>query len=440
MKVPRTTGLCSLLLLAVSTTHAQDRATKVRTDRDQLAQSDIWTYNDLDLGIAEAKKTKKPLLVVLRCIPCEACSKFDKKLTLERNNEVHDLLDKFVCVRIVQANNLDLSLFQFDYDQSFHAIFLNPDRTIYGRFGTRSAREEDEDMTMQGLRAAMLAVLNMHDNYPANRASLAGKQGHPVEYRVPEELPSLKGKYTDKLNYEGNVVASCIHCHQVRDSERALFRTARKPMPEHVVFPYPLPDVLGLKMDGDRAATIEAVEPGSIAARAGLKPNDEIVTLAGQSLISTADLQWVLHHAGTSDELPAVVKRGDEQLKVALKLTKGWRSESDISFRPTTWELRRMATGGLVFEELKADERERRKLTNDRLALVIKHVGQYGEHAAGKNAGFQQGDILIAVEGRTQHQTESQLIASLIDQPPGEKIRMKVLRGDKELDLTLPMQ
>ena len=440
MKVRNTIGLYLLLLLAPATTHAQDRATKVRTDREQLAQSDIWTYNDLDRGIADAKKTNKPLLVVLRCIPCEACSKFDKKLTLERNNEVHDLLDKFVCVRIVQANNLDLSLFQFDYDQSFHAIFMNPDRTIYGRFGTRSDREEDEDMTMHGLRAAMLAVLKMHDNYPDNRASLAGKQGRPVEYRVPEEFPDLKGKYTDKLNYEGNVVASCIHCHQVRDSERALFRTARRPMPEHVIFPYPLPDVLGLKMDADHAAKIESVEPDSISARAGLKPNDEIVSLAGQALISTADLQWVLHHASSSDELPAIIKRGDEQLTLALKLTKGWRDQSDISFRPTTWELRRMVTGGLVFEELNADERERRKLASDRLALVIKHVGQYDQHAAGKHAGFEKGDILIAVEGRTQHQTESQLIASLIDRPPGEKIRMKVLRGEKELDLSLPMQ
>jgi serine protease Do len=440
MRIPCTIGLCSIVLFAINTASAQDRATKVRTDREQLAQSNIWTYNDLDRGIAEAKKTKKPLLVVLRCIPCEACSKFDKKLTLERNNEVHDLLDKFVCVRIVQANNLDLSLFQFDYDQSFHALFMNADSTIYGRFGTRSAREEDEDMTMQGLRAAMLAVLKMHDDYPANRTTLAGKQGHPVEHRVPEDLPALKGKYTDKLKYEGNVVASCIHCHQIRDSERELFRTARKHMPEQVIFPYPLPDVLGLKMNPDRAATIDSVEPDSIAARAGLKPNDAILSLAGQPLVSTADLQWVLHHARPDDELSVVVKRGDKETNLTLKLSAGWRGRSDISFRATTWELRRMVTGGLVFEDLNAEEREQRKLPDDRLALIIKHVGEYGEHAAAKKAGFQRGDILIAVEGRTQHQTESQLIASLLNRPRGEKVRMKVLRGEKELDLMVPMQ
>jgi hypothetical protein len=433
-------ALVIIVLHVVSDSSAQDRATKVRTDREQLAQSDIWTYNDLERGIAEAKKTKKPLLVVLRCIPCEACSKFDKKLTLERNNEVHDLLDRFVCVRIVQANNLDLSLFQFDYDQSFHTFFMNADRTIYGRFGTRSAREEDEDMTMQGLRAAMLAVLKMHENYPANRASLAAKQGRPVEYRVPEELPALKGKYTDKLNYEGNVVASCIHCHQIRDSEREQFRSARKPIPEHVLFPYPLPDVLGLKMNPDHAAMIESVEPDSIASRAGLKSGDEILALAGQTLISTADLQWVLHHARSTEEVPAVVKRANKEIKINLALPTGWRGHSDISFRPTTWDLRRMATGGIVFEDLGADERQRLELDDNRLALIIKHVGEYGEHAAGKKAGFQRGDILIAVEGRTQHQTESQLIASLLEKRPGDKVRMKVLRGEKELELMLPMQ
>jgi serine protease Do len=193
-------------------------------------------------------------------------------------------------------------------------------------------------------------------------------------------------------------------------------------------------------MNPDHAATIDSVDPDSIAARAGLKPNDAILSLAGQPLVSTADLQWVLHHARSTDELPAVVKRGDKETNLTLKLPTGWRSRSDISFRATTWELRRMATGGLVFEDLNAQERQQRKLPDGRLALIIKHVGEYGEHAAAKKAGFQRGDILIAVEGRTQHQTESQLIAALLNKPRGEKVRMKVLRGEKELELMVPMQ
>jgi hypothetical protein len=428
-----------LLVAFVKPAGAQDRATKVRDDREQLKASEVWIYNDLAEGFAEAKRTGKPLFVALRCIPCEACSRFDKKL-LDRQNEVRDLLDKFVCVRVVQGNGLDLSLFQFDYDQSFHAFFLNADRTVYGRFGTRSAREEEDDMTMKGLREAMLGALELHANYPANRAQLVGKQGHKSDYRVPEEIPSLKGKYTDRLNYDGNVVASCIHCHQIRDAERQSYRDRREMIPEHVLFPYPLPDVLGLRMDPDERATIAKVQDESIAARAGLRPADRIETLDGQPLLSTADLQWILQHAGGQASLPARIRRGDERLNIRLELPQGWRRESDISFRATTWELRRMASGGLLLNDLEDDERKKRGIAADKLALFVKHVGEYGAHAAAKRAGFQKGDIIVAVDGKRERLSEGQYLAGALALAPASKIRATVLRGDKELDLELPMQ
>src|SRR5687767_15445976 len=89
-----------LMLPALTALAAEDRATKVRNDKEQYANDDRWVYNDLAKGIDEARKTNKPILVVFRCIPCEACSGFDKRL-MEKQNEVQDLLEKFVCVRIV---------------------------------------------------------------------------------------------------------------------------------------------------------------------------------------------------------------------------------------------------------------------------------------------------------------------------------------------------
>jgi hypothetical protein len=432
-------SILSILSFAMASTWAQDRETKVRDDREQLKASEVWIYNDLAEGFSEAKRTGKPLLVTLRCIPCEACSRFDKKL-LDRQNEVRDLLDKFVCVRVVQGNGLDLSLFQFDYDQSFHAFFLNADRTVYGRFGTRSARDEEDDMTMTGLRAAMLGALELHSNYPANRAQLAGKQGHKVDFRVPEEIPTLKGKYTDKLNYEGNVVASCIHCHQVRDAERQLYRSRNEVMPEQVLFPYPLPDVLGLRMNPDERATIAKIEEGSIAARAGLRSGDRIEKLDGQVLLSTADLQWILHHAGQQARLPADIRRGDERLNVTLELPQGWRRESNISFRATTWELRRMASGGLLLNDLGDAERTKRGIAADKLALFVKHVGEYGAHAAAKRAGFQKDDVIVAVDGKRERLSEGKFLANALARAPGSKVRTTVLRGEKELELEIPMQ
>ena len=47
-------------------------------------------------------------------------------------------MDKFVCVRVVKANQMDLTLMQFDYDLTFAVMFMNADKTVYGRFGSRS--------------------------------------------------------------------------------------------------------------------------------------------------------------------------------------------------------------------------------------------------------------------------------------------------------------
>ncbi len=80
--------------------------------------------HDLPKGLVEAKSTGKPLIVILRCIPCEECVKLDDEL-MDNDPQVRPLLDKFVRVRIVGTNGLDLSLFQFDTDQSFTAFLLN---------------------------------------------------------------------------------------------------------------------------------------------------------------------------------------------------------------------------------------------------------------------------------------------------------------------------
>src|SRR5262245_16662879 len=114
--------------LAVSTTatsatalRAEDRATQVRKDRETFLGRDRWIYNDLAKGFEEAKKTGKPIVVALRCVPCQACKSFDE-LVAANDPRIAALLDRFVRVRLPQTNGLDLSLFQFDYDVSFYGF------------------------------------------------------------------------------------------------------------------------------------------------------------------------------------------------------------------------------------------------------------------------------------------------------------------------------
>ena len=420
---------------------AQDRKAKVLNDRATFAKNDLWIYDDLDRAFASAKETGKPLLVVFRCIPCEACSHFDQQLLAEQE-QLRDLLDKFVCVRVVKANGLDLELFQFDYDQSFHAMFLRADRTIYGRFGTRSQHKEDDDMSLAGFRAALEAVLDLHEAYPKQKAALAAKTGGPALFAVPEAIPALKGKYKAELDYDGAVVASCIHCHQVRDAERVHYRQQKKPLPEKVLYPYPLPEVIGLTFDPDQCATIMAVAKDSVAAAAGLKPGQQLLSANAQPLVSIADLQWVLHNTPETGEIKLEYRQGKQGATAILKLPTGWRKKSDLAWRPTTWDLRRMALGGMWLVDLSEEERTKRKIEPESLALRIKHLGQYGEHAVAKNAGFQPEDIIVAVGKTKQRLSETEMIATALTHAAGEKLSLTVLRGQERLELmlALPLQ
>lgn len=418
-----------------------DRDTKVRNDKQEVVEAGFWIYDDLEKGIALAKQTKKPLLVVIRCIPCEACEGFDARL-VDRDPEINELLEKFVCVRIVKGNSLDLALFQYDYDLSFAAFMMNADKTIYGRFGTRTKNvDPSSEITMEGFRKALSAALVWHADYPVNKADFVGKVGAAPQFRVPEEYTSLKPKYKDTLDYEGKVAQSCIHCHQIREAQRRVLRDANQPLPDDVLYPYPMPDVIGMRLDPRELATVKEVAPASAAADAGLKVGDKLVTLGGQALLSIADVQWVLHNAKGQTKLPVVVERNGKQQELTLALAKDWRKADDISWRPTSWDLRRMAFGGMKLDPLTPAERAERKLADGKLGLLVKHVGMYGEHAGAKNAGVQKGDILVKFAGRDEALSESQLLAiGMTELQRGDKVSVTILRGGKEMDLKIPLQ
>ena len=351
-------------------------------------------------------------------------------------------MDKFVAVRLVQANSLDLELFQFDYDLTFAVFFMNADKTIYGRYGSRSSQKDAaKEISMEGFRKALEAALELHRNYPANKALLAGKSGAKPKFSLPEEYPSLRGKYRRTLDYEGKVVQSCMHCHQVRDAERLLYRTADKAIPDEVLYPWPMPDVIGLSLDPKERAKVKAVARGSAAEKDGFVVGDEILALQGQPIISIADVQWVLHNTNGPVKLKADVLRGKEKLALNLTLAEGWRRQSDIAWRPTSWDLRRMVTGGLLLKDLPATDPRRTALSGTNLALLVEHVGEYGEHAVAKRAGFQKNDVIVGVDGQTSRMSESQLFGYLLrNKMPGSKVPVAVLRGNERIELELSMQ
>ncbi len=433
------------LALAGPAAAQNPREKKVRDDKARVEATGYWIYNDLPKAVAEAKATGKPIVAVFRCIPCEECVKLDDEL-VDTDEALKPLLAQYVRVRVVSANGLDLSLFQYDYDQSFAVFMLNADGTVYGRFGTRSDRTNwIGDVSLLGLAKALRGGLDLHAAYAARPAGaavppgLAAKRGGQSLFPVPERFPALT-KYGAGLDYAGKVVQSCIHCHQVGDALRDhLWKQG--PLPEDVLFPYPHPKAQGLILDPRETAAVKGVEPGSPAEAAGFKAGDAIRAMNGQTLLSIADVQWVLHRTpAAGGTVKAEVVRNGQPTELTWALPAGWRRRDDLSWRASSWGLRRMATGGMKLDAVPAGERPA-GVPAGGMALLAKHVGEFGAHAAAKTAGFKKDDVIVSFDGRTDLARESDLFAHvLLTRRPGDAVAVRVVRAGRELGLKLPIQ
>jgi hypothetical protein len=426
-------ALLSALITGVAGTalppQKQDREKIVRDDRTKVEAEGYWRYNDLSGAFKEARSSGKPIIVVLRCLPCdgESCVMLDDGV-IEASPAMTKLLDQFVRVRIVGTNGLDLSLFQYDTDQSFAVFLLNADGTIYGRYGTRSQPERaKEDVSVEGMAKALEGALALHKKYPAVKPSLVGKRGPAPEFVRPELFPSLQPKYTALLDYEGKVVPSCIHCHMISDAKHDV-ALKRHQVTDSVLFPFPHPRALGLILDPNQRPTVLRTEPGSDAAKAGFQPGDIVQTLEGQTLLSTADIQWVLNAASPEGAtLRAGILRAGKPKALTLTLSPGWRKRDDFSWRVSTWGLRRAALGGMKLDP-----------NPNGGGLIVAAVGQYAPHDRAKRAGVLKGDILTGFDTLTDLPREADLIAyALQRKKPGDTIALTLQRGGETVKTSI---
>jgi hypothetical protein len=352
-----------------------------------------------------------------------ACKGFDEQV-VRHDKELERLEKEFVCVRLVQMKGVDLQVFQFDYDQTWAAFFMNADGTIYGRYGTRAGHKDHATthISLASLKKSMQRALELHRGYPANRAQLAGKLGPAVEFRDAEHTPGapLKERH-------------CIHCHNVWEDVRQV-KYREKRLSTADLWVYPLPENLGLRMEVDDGLPVKAVSPQSPAARAGLRAGDECVLLNGQRLISQADIQWVLHNAPTNARLSLTFKRGTRRLQRLLALGEPWK-ETDLSWRETAWALR----PGIWSVPLSSAEKQHQGLAPDALALRLKWT--FGKSELAKQSGLREGDVIVAVDGRSATLSESQFLVYVrTTHSPGDKVRLTVLRGRERQDLWLPVE
>jgi len=427
MRLPRTLLLVSLCLALTRTVEAKSPLGEAVRDIDV---AEHWIYDDWSKALAEAKSTGKPLLVVIRCVPCPPGKTLDLAV-MQPTPALAEVEKQFVCVRLIQTNRLDLDLFQYDFDMSWSALFLNADRTIYGRYGSRDASGPNSDglLSAAAFQRAAERALTLHADYPANKDQLAAKTGPKSEYSTPTEIPGLTAR-----PQEATTKNECIHCHMVKEySLRAKWEAGKLSADDLYVFPQPT--ALGLTMDIDDGLLVKSVASDSAASAAGIAPGDEFVTASRQPLVSMADLQWAMNAAPKEGRLSLTLRRDGKVLEKTIALYPGWK-KYDIGWRASSWYGLRQ---GLKTEPLADPEKIGRNISPDRLALVVKNL--YGKSAAVLGPlGLKKDDIIIAVDDQTRALVESDFLVWLrLNHGPKDTVKFTILRGSEKQELTLPM-
>jgi serine protease Do len=307
---------------------------------------------------------------------------------------------------------VNLRVFDFDYDLTWAAFFLNANEKVYGRYGGRDADAPDKHLSLAGLKYAMRLALAAYQREPNAKPDVDVKPAHTVE-----QFPAAKKGH-------------CIHCHQVYEFRREEMKSAGTWRLDDV-WVYPLPENVGLTLERDRGNRVQAVKPGSPARRAGLQAGDMLQSLNGLPVASFADAQYALHRGPAQGTILVCWQRGRETRTARLRLEGGWR-KTDISWRASMWGLE--PRPGVWGFDLSVSEKKALGLGEK--ALAFRQAMPVG--AAARAAGIQPRDIILGIDNQVLEMTMAQFNAYIrVTRQVGEEVRFNILRDGKRLDLPM---
>lgn len=318
-------------------------------------------------------------------------------------------------MRLLKIQGYDINLFEFDYDLTWAAFFMNASDKIYGRYGARDAKGPDTRNSLAGLRHAMTAALAEHRKDPGVK-----REDAPAPLYI-EKLPSA-------ATYRG-----CIHCHQTKEIIR-LEQQKTGTWDRDSIYAYPLPDNLGIILDRDRGNLVKEIKAGSAAAKIGVKPGDVVATINKVAVNSLADAQYALHKAPAAGKIAIAWQRDGKPFDDSLVLQAGWR-RTNVTWRPSLLDMLPSLT--VYGDDLTAKEKKALGLDEKRLAFRQ----QDEVHSAAKAMGVQAGDVIVGIDNKTLEMSMDQFLGHVRQNYLiGESATLNVIRNGKKVDLRVKLK
>ena len=344
---------------------------------------------------------------------------FDAQVVLSpKDSPLGKVLSQYVCVRVVRMDDVDIGLFDRDWNNAIYFFVLNADEQIYMRYGGRESQNPDTYNSLDSLRIALEQGLILHQKYLQGALP---KQERPKP-AFPREMPLLVERTFAQRQ--------CVECHLIGDFQN--IQRERDGVLDKLSQLYRSPDIktIGITLDAPKGLVVKEAN-GAVAA-AGMKPGDRITTWNGVPVWTFGDVQYrydrVDRHA---KNVQITVDRGGQAVDLTVQLPPQWWW-TDLRFRQSSVDPR------LDFEDrpLSADEKAKFDLKADGFASQVKYVSDMAKIR--ETHDLRVGDVIVAVDGidHDEFANTAELYLKLHTRA-GDSAKLEVIRDGKRI--TLPI-
>jgi serine protease Do len=327
-------------------------------------------------------------------------------------------LDQYVCVRIVRMDNVDVGLFERDWNNAIYFFALNADEQIYLRYGGRDAASADTYLNLNSMELALKKGLELHRQYQKGDLKKAAR---PKPF-FPREIPLLVERTMKQR--------ACVECHLIGDYQN--LKREQDGTLDKLSQMYRSPDIktIGINLDVPQGLVVK--EAQGAAQAAGMKPGDRISALDGNPVWTFGDLQYQYDKVNRrAAKLGITVDRGGQNVDLAIALPARWWW-TNLTFRQSSVDPRS------YFEDRPLSDDEKRKLglKPESFASQVKYVAEFAKMM--KSNDLRVGDVIAAVDGvdHDEFANTAELFIKL-HKTPGDSVTLDVIRDGQRLKMPL---
>lgn len=345
---------------------------------------------------------------------------FDAQVVLSPiDSPLGKVLSEYVCVRVVRMDDVDVGLFDRDWNNAIYFFVLNADEQIYMRYGGREAQNPDTYNSLESMRIALEQGLVLHRKY-LNGELPKVERPKPLH---PRDMPLLVERTFDRRR--------CVECHLIGDFQN--IQREQDGVLDKLVHLYRSPDIktIGVQLDVPKGLVVKEAR-GAVAA-AGMQPGDRIAVWNGVPVWTFGDVQYRYDQVDRrAKSLRIGVERDGKPVELTVELPPQWWW-TDLRFRQSSVDPR------LDFEDrpLSAEDKQKLGLKPDGFASQVKYVSEFARIR--KTHDLRIGDVIVAVNGveRDEFAHTAELYLKLHTKA-GESAKLEVIRDGKRI--AMPIQ